>query len=609
MRPLTLIPRPRSALRKAFGKQADPDFTVKRFSDGNYHMKVPGKGWMKLGKDRARAEEFARKRRAGGGEKPQAKVGQTVRIRGSGRGSLGRGVVGKIKEIGQGFVRVADEAGRVFRVKTPALALAKAAPPPEPGPSGPLALYKARPGLVRQARLAARGGRTFRTHVWVRPGDRPAAAGGSRAAAVKEWLKSRSSLEVETLSPAEAASVLNSLGTDPDRLHAAREPANAAHAVGRIAASALVRRAAGQDLSAFRSRLEDLERATGDAVWNMDIREEATLYDPSSSEEDVAYAMMGAWGSSTNKVAAVMLQEAAAEELLGVTKFRVWQRHNMPAVRDEEARRLEAEVVRAQKAWQVTPANTPESAAAFDELDGRRAALHRHQDAARASGTRAYVPPEVFARARRAVRAMWGRTQEELRTRPPWSLEAQGRERAWRVACNTAAIRLQDVPGSADVLARMATAGSNAAATMRDYFGEVPADWSSPSAEAPRRVLAEAHSLMAGAVEEGRDPFDEETFRRCAAAVAEELTRKRPLLLYRGVTQDTVAGNVVESWSTSRSVARQFDGYDILEDAGVPYGRILAFWGSDSKLARNNLHHGEKEFLLLFDDPGEGGRP
>lgn len=103
-----------------------PDDIQKR-PDGFYIQH--GGRWLKVGKTREQAEEFIRRRhehKQPEEKKPTADVGETVRISAAASGSLGRGIVGRVKEIGEGFARIVDEAGRTFRVPERALAYAKA---------------------------------------------------------------------------------------------------------------------------------------------------------------------------------------------------------------------------------------------------------------------------------------------------------------------------------------------------------------------------------------------------------------------------------------------------------------------------------------------------
>lgn len=103
-----------------------PDDIQKR-PDGFYIQH--GGRWVKVGKTREQAEEFIRRRhehKQPEEKKPAADVGETVRISAAASGSLGRGIVGRVKEIGEGFARIVDEAGRTFRVPERALAYAKA---------------------------------------------------------------------------------------------------------------------------------------------------------------------------------------------------------------------------------------------------------------------------------------------------------------------------------------------------------------------------------------------------------------------------------------------------------------------------------------------------
>ncbi|RDE12132.1 MAG: hypothetical protein C4K49_10645 [Candidatus Thorarchaeota archaeon] len=96
-------------------------FKLTKKSDGYYYMDE-----MKITNDPKKAEAFEEKvkEHKDVGKAP-LKVGQKVQIKSSHLRSLGRGVVGTIKEIGEDFVRVVNEAGNVFRVPASALTFAK----------------------------------------------------------------------------------------------------------------------------------------------------------------------------------------------------------------------------------------------------------------------------------------------------------------------------------------------------------------------------------------------------------------------------------------------------------------------------------------------------
>lgn len=96
-------------------------FSLTKKSDGYYYMDE-----TKVTNDPEKAKAFEAKIKGGKDvHTPSLKVGQKVQIKASQSGSLGRGVVGKIKELGKDFARVVNEAGDIFRVPTSALAYAK----------------------------------------------------------------------------------------------------------------------------------------------------------------------------------------------------------------------------------------------------------------------------------------------------------------------------------------------------------------------------------------------------------------------------------------------------------------------------------------------------
>lgn len=105
-----------------FYTQEDLDsFRLTKRDDGFYYMDN-----QRITQDPDKAKQFeenVREHKEVG--KAPLKVGQKVQIKTSHTRSLGRGVVGTIKEIGKDFVRVMNEAGTTFRVPQSALAFAK----------------------------------------------------------------------------------------------------------------------------------------------------------------------------------------------------------------------------------------------------------------------------------------------------------------------------------------------------------------------------------------------------------------------------------------------------------------------------------------------------
>lgn len=95
---------------------------LKLRNDGFYY-----EGEKKITNDPNKAREYSKKRKESGGAKeaPQIKPGERVRVKAGAKGSLGRGVVAKVKEIGKDFVRIVTEEGKVFRVPQQALEYAK----------------------------------------------------------------------------------------------------------------------------------------------------------------------------------------------------------------------------------------------------------------------------------------------------------------------------------------------------------------------------------------------------------------------------------------------------------------------------------------------------
>ena len=111
-----------------------------------FYQKQTSAGWVNLTKDKAKADKYASNRAATSGagfkgegkksspsvsgkvssftKRPHVKEGAMVRIS-AGASNVGKGIVGKIHEIGDNFVRIMDEAGNIFRVQQHQLAMAK----------------------------------------------------------------------------------------------------------------------------------------------------------------------------------------------------------------------------------------------------------------------------------------------------------------------------------------------------------------------------------------------------------------------------------------------------------------------------------------------------
>lgn len=96
------------------------NFSLQKRSDGFYYMDE-----TKITNDPEKARQFVEKVREHKPAERTVQVGEKVQIKTDHRGSIGRGVVGVVKEIGEDFARVMDAAGRVFRVPTDALVFAR----------------------------------------------------------------------------------------------------------------------------------------------------------------------------------------------------------------------------------------------------------------------------------------------------------------------------------------------------------------------------------------------------------------------------------------------------------------------------------------------------
>jgi hypothetical protein len=119
------------------GTKGLPVGTVHRFKDGFFYSKQANGEWVRISKDKEKAEAYAKKQAAGRGEgvdgkktsgTPEVKAGDQVRIKPTDKSKLaagGRGMVARVQEIGKDFVRIIDEGGRAYRVNTMALEFAK----------------------------------------------------------------------------------------------------------------------------------------------------------------------------------------------------------------------------------------------------------------------------------------------------------------------------------------------------------------------------------------------------------------------------------------------------------------------------------------------------
>ena len=96
------------------------NFKLQKRSDGFYYMDE-----TKITNDPAKARQFEEKVREHKSVEKRVQVGEKVQIKTDHRGSVGRGIVGFVKELGDGYARVEDAVGRMFRVPTEALVFAR----------------------------------------------------------------------------------------------------------------------------------------------------------------------------------------------------------------------------------------------------------------------------------------------------------------------------------------------------------------------------------------------------------------------------------------------------------------------------------------------------
>jgi hypothetical protein len=96
------------------------NFKLTKRADGFFYMDE-----QKVTNDPEKAKQFEEKVRE---HKPAGKtvgVGDKVQIKPTAKGSLGRGIVAKVKDISDGIARIVNETGKVFRVPTSSLIYAK----------------------------------------------------------------------------------------------------------------------------------------------------------------------------------------------------------------------------------------------------------------------------------------------------------------------------------------------------------------------------------------------------------------------------------------------------------------------------------------------------
>lgn len=102
------------------------NFKLQKRGDGFYYMDE-----TKITNDPEKARLFEEKVREHKSAERSVQIGEKVQIKPDHRGSVGRGIVGFVKEIGDGYARIEDAVGRMFRVPTEALVFARSQPDTE----------------------------------------------------------------------------------------------------------------------------------------------------------------------------------------------------------------------------------------------------------------------------------------------------------------------------------------------------------------------------------------------------------------------------------------------------------------------------------------------
>ena len=184
----------------------------------------------------------------------------------------------------------------------------------------------------------------------------------------------------------------------------------------------------GESLYDFRKQTMDLDELHDGINWDLDIRERATFLDRTSSKEDLWYAAMGAWGSSTNKEASILFQEAV-KGALGVEGI-IWQAERQ-TVTEKGIEGLKFQIVQSSEAieeYERALADLPDDAPR-DHRDRlvsflskeRNARTDKKQslDEAQKRGPgriRPYYPPAAnIIKLQQAVREQYEKTQDYLR--------------------------------------------------------------------------------------------------------------------------------------------------------------------------------------------------
>jgi 2'-5' RNA ligase len=255
----------------------------------------------------------------------------------------------------------------------------------------------------------------------------------------------------------------------------------------------MAKAAAPLGLAEYRKQAPALVKKYGHNGYDLDVREVATMMDPSSSKEDIWYVAMGAWGSSTKKEASLVLQEATRDELMGGKGF-IWHR-----------------------------GSTQDVSALQTDIAGLEARLHDAVDA-----------------------------NDEVR-----------------------------IGKLSVVLSKLAEQLTHAKATRRDYV--TPPE----NTEKLREVVREKYDA---------------TQTKLKTWKLQGVWKGDKLRLYRGVKEAIVTHNVAESWSLRETVAKTFDGHEIMYEEVDP-SRVFVFYETDSKLLDNERLYNEGEFILLSEEP------
>jgi len=311
----------------------------------------------------------------------------------------------------------------------------------------------------------------------------------------------------------------------------------------------------GKSLAGLRAKMPAYAKLTGNKEWDLQRREWATWPDPMSSRQDVHYAMLGAWGSSSGKPGAVLLQQTVGEVLLGRKPF-IWQ----------------------------------------------------HLVAKKGKGGKFPIHPKVRETAKDAVRWLYAQTQRRLKEvddiKTLQDLDYRGKDAAALMDAVGAELTRDMPPGDAKTK-RLEIYAEVAKSLPREYPTFFVSEQNTVQVMQAIVAIA-AEPLKAAGLDQpyGIEVTVRNALRKAMKGTAAKAGSKDRLVLFRGVKAPTVARNAVESWTRRKSTADSFDHHKVFREE-VPLSQILAFPKTDSKLAANEGKYGEDEFLLLATPPLE----